>query len=136
LTESRAQNQPLLERALKSEATTVANEVLAGITMREAGKALVIADCIKNIPTKNGQLDEAVFRESVTARAKEIAPAIGEGARVIGLGSAPVRIDAKEAAEKQAEVKELRESAEGIFADLMGGNKQAAHNAVYKGVAA
>ena len=104
--------------------------------MREAGKALVIADCLKSIPTKNGQLDETIFREAVTARAKEIAPALGDGARIIGLGSAPVRIDAKEAAEKAAEVKEIRESAEDIFADLMGGNKAAAHSAVYKGVAA
>ena len=136
MTESQAQNKPLLERALKGEATAVASAVLGGITMREAGKALVIADCLKNIPTKNGQLDEAIFREAVTARAKEIAPALGEGSRVIGLGSAPVRIDAKEAAEKAAEVKEIRESAEDIFADLMGGNKQAAHSAVYKGVAA
>jgi hypothetical protein len=135
LVEAQSQTQPLLRRALEAEARNEATAALSDISMREAGKAYVVAECIKNIPVKDGKLDAAVFREAVTAKAKELAPIIGEGAgQVWGMNSAPAALDPKVREAAAAEIKRVREAGVDIFADLMGGDKKAAEAAINKGV--
>jgi hypothetical protein len=135
LVEAQSQTQPLLRRALEAEARNEATAALSDISMREAGKAYVVAECIKNIPVKDGKLDAAVFREAVTAKAKELAPIIGEGGgQVWGMNSAPAAVDPKVREAAAAEIKRVREAGVDIFADLMGGDKKAAEAAISKGV--
>ncbi len=137
LATAKAENQPLLERALQGDARVAAGEVLEGVSLRETAKTYVVAECLKSLPIKDGKLDTVAFKESVTAKAKEVAVVFGEGAgRVSGMGIAPVSIDPKEAEAKLAETKRLRESSVDVFASLMGGDKAAAEAAVNKGVAA
>jgi hypothetical protein len=111
---------PLLERAIRGDARETATKILAGVTLHEAAKALVIQSVIRDIPVKDGALDETTFTESVNAEAKRIgaviAAATGSG-KVTGMGTAPV-IDAKES-ERLAEAnKRYEDEAISVFESL------------------
>lgn len=135
--EAEAKSAPLLQRALRGDAREHATAVLKGVTLSASAKEYVVNECLKTIPLKDGELDKVVFAEAINAKAKEIAMFAGDGGRVIGMGiTAPVPIDAKEAAQRKADEQAVRESETDIFLRLTGGNKEAAAAAVNKGVAA
>lgn len=141
LKETRATNDPLLRRALKADATVEAMAVLKELGLRDGAKALVIADCVKgDLPLKDGELDMSKFRESLNARAKEVASAFGgDGPAIIGMGTAPatVEVDPKEAEKRAADMKRVRESSIDNLAVIMRGNRKAAEAGIqHKGVAA
>jgi hypothetical protein len=116
-----AQQAPLLERALRGDAREEATRILAGVTLHEAAKTMVIENVLRDIPTKDGAIDTAKFTEAVNAEAKRIGAAFaaaGTGARPIGMGIAPVQIDAKEAERQAAQEKSEGENAIAIFESL------------------
>ena len=116
-----AQQAPLLERALRGDAREEATRILSGISLHEAAKTLVVENVLQNIPVKDGALDTAKLKESVDAEAKRIGAAFaaaGTGARVVGMGAAPVQIDAKEADRRAAAAKEEAEDAIKVFESL------------------
>ncbi len=112
---------PLLARALQGDAQIAATKILAGVTLHEAAKALVIEAVLKNIPQADGTLDVAKFTETVNAEAKRIgaviAAATGSG-RVVGMGNAPVEIKPEEAARRAALAKTDEDEAVRIFESL------------------
>jgi hypothetical protein len=116
-----AQQVPLLERALRGDAREEATRILSGVTLHEAAKTLVIENVLTNIPSKDGQLDTAKFKEAVDAEAKRIgaalAAATGSG-RVTGMGAAPVQIDAKEAERRAQQAKDDEANAISVFESL------------------
>lgn len=132
-----AANTTLLDRAFKGDAKTVAQEVLDPLPLRKSAKEYVLTESLKNLPMKDGALDVVAFKESVTARAKDIAAIVGsEGASVHHMGTAPVLETKESVAASEAEMKSLRESGTNIFSRLMQGDEKAAAAAANKGVAA
>jgi hypothetical protein len=123
---------------LLGEARRVATATLADVSLNEAAKEEVIRRVTKNIPTKDGLLDQATFREAVKEESKAVgaftASLVGSG-RIVGMGAAaPVQLtEAQREAQRLANERQLKES-ESVFADLMG-NEQAARFAA-KGRAA
>jgi hypothetical protein len=113
---------------LHESARRVAIETLADVSLIEAGKDQVIADCLANIPTKDGLLDAEAFKTAVKERAKVVGAFIAKlaPAGVRGMGAAaPVQLTEKELKkQRKAEERRLEESTS-VFADLMG-NEQAA----------
>lgn len=142
LTETKGQNQLLLERALRGDAREEADDVLSTVELPAASKTRIVSECLRGtIPaTKDGQLDKVAFRESVDKAAKSEAAYVGaitKPGQVRGMGSpAPVVIDATEAARRVEEDKKFQESAEAVFARFTGGDTAAAKAAANKGVAA
>lgn len=126
-----ANEKKLLERAIRGDAREFAVRTLKAITLHEAGKDLVIESVMsREIPQKDGAVDEVKFKEAIDAEAKRvgavIAAATGSGqVRGMGAGTPVVPIDAKEAERKVAEHKKLRESAVRNFEE-MGMSKVAA----------
>jgi hypothetical protein len=112
---------PLLERALRGDAREAATGILAGVTLHEAAKALVIDNVLRDIPTKDGALDTTKFKEAVEVEAKRVgavvSAATGSG-EVRGMGSAPIQIDAKEAAARAERAKTEEEDAIKVFESL------------------
>jgi hypothetical protein len=112
---------PLLERALRGDAREAAAGILAGVTLHEAAKALVIDNVLRDIPTKDGALDMVKFKEAVEAEAKRVgavvSAATGSG-QVRDMGSAPVQIDAKEAERRAQLAKTDEEEAIRVFESL------------------
>ncbi len=130
-------NRKLLERAIRGDAREEASRILAGVTLHEAAKQLVIETVLRDIPQKDGNLDTVTFKESVESEAKRVGAAISAatgGARVTGMGSAPVQIDAKEAERRAALAKTDEEEAVRIFESL--GMPKEAAAAAAKGRAA
>ena len=130
-------NRKLLERAIRGDAREEASRILAGVTLHEAAKQLVIETVLRDIPQKDGNLDTATFKESVESEAKRVGAAISAatgGARVTGMGSAPVQIDAKEAERRAELAKTDEEEAVRIFESL--GMPKEAAAAAAKGRAA
>lgn len=127
-------NGALLDRALRGDAREAATEVLSSLPLRESAKQYILNESLKNIPAKDGQLDEVVFKEAVKARAKDVAAAIGTPG-VIGMGGAPVEIDSKEAAAAIERNKKVQAASVDVFTELMGDSK-AAEFAAGKGQAA
>lgn len=87
-------NAKLLERALKGDAREEAARILAGISLHEAAKVLVIENVLRDIPQKDGVLDTAKFTEAVNSEAKRVgavvSAATGSG-QVNGMGAgAPI----------------------------------------------
>lgn len=87
-------NAKLLERALKGDAREEAARILAGISLHEAAKVLVIENVLRDIPQKDGVLDTAKWTEAVNAEAKRVgavvSAATGSG-QVNGMGAgAPI----------------------------------------------
>ena len=116
-----AQQTPLLERALRGDAREEATRILSGVTLHEAAKQMVVENVLRVIPSKDGQLDTAKFKESVDAEAKRVgamvAAASGSG-QVRGMGSAPVQIDAKEAERRAQAEKDTEAQAINVFESL------------------
>lgn len=87
-------NAKLLERALKGDAREEAARILAGISLHEAAKSLVIENVLRDIPQKDGVLDTVKWTEAVNAEAKRVgavvSAATGSG-QVNGMGAgAPI----------------------------------------------
>ncbi len=116
-----AQQVPLTERALRGDAREAATKILKDVTLNEAAKQKVIETVLRDIPQKDGNLDEVKFAEAVNAEAKSIgaliAASTGSG-RVVGMGSAPVEIKPEEAARRAAADKASDEEAVSIFESL------------------
>ena len=114
-------NRKLLERAIRGDAREEAGRILAGISLHEAAKQLVVDSVLRDIPQKDGALDTATFAESVNAEAKRVgaafAAATGSG-RVTGMGTAPVEIKPEEAARRAAAEKASDEQAIAVFESL------------------
>lgn len=108
--------------ALHETARRAAIDAMADISLAESGKNEVIRRCLSNIPTKDGWLDEAAFREAVKAEAKAVgaflATLMPQGVR--GMGGAPVQLtEAEQKAERKA-LKRLTEAKNDIFAGILG----------------
>lgn len=111
---------------LLGEARRVALEALSDVSLNESAKEEVIRRVTRAIPTKEGLLDEAPFRESVKEEAKAVgafvASVSGSGnVRYMG-GGAPVPVaitEAQREADRLQGERRVRES-ESIFADLLG----------------
>jgi len=140
LTKLQESNRKLLERALRSDAREQGMELLAGVSLPQSAKLRAIESVIDaGLPQKDGELDKVKFTEALTAAAQRegryVAELTGSG-RVMGMGVASDPAKVREAAQiREAEAKRLTESAESVFADLMG-SKDAAKFAASKGEAA
>jgi hypothetical protein len=111
---------------LLGEARRVALETLSDVSLNESAKEEVIRRVSKAIPTKEGMLDDAPFRESVKEEAKAIgafvASVSGSGnVRYMGGGGpTPVAItEAQREVDRVAGERRIKES-ENIFGDLLG----------------
>jgi hypothetical protein len=140
-----ANEKKLLERAIRGDAREFTVRTLKSITLHEAGKELVIESVLgREVPQKDGAVDEAKLKEAIDAEAKRVGAAIaaatGSGqVRGMGAGLPPVPIDAKEAEaraanEKAAKEQRLKESMR-AFRD-MGMPEEAAKRAAMRGEAA
>lgn len=137
LTRLQESNKKLLERALRSDAKEQGLRILEGIALPQASKLRVIDTVLAaGIPQKDGELDTAKFTESINAEARRegayVAQLTGSG-RVHGMGTGTAETDPtkmREAeARREADTKRFRESAETVFADLMGSGEAGAHAA-------
>ncbi len=132
-----AQQVPLTERAIRGDAREEATRILSTVTLHEAAKTMIVENVLRDIPQKDGALDTAKFKESVDAEAKRVGAAFSAatgGARVTGMGSAPVQIDAKEAERRAEAAKNDEANAISIFESL--GMPKEAATAAAKGRAA
>ena len=141
LTRLQESNRKLLERALRSDAREEGARVLAGVSLPQSAKLRAIEAVIEaGLPQKDGELDKVKFTESLNAAARRegqyVAELTGSG-RVIGMGNGETDPAKLQEAEKlrEADEKRLNESAEKVFADLMG-SKEAGKFAASKGEAA
>ncbi len=86
-------NAPLIGRALRGDATVLANRLLADISLPEAAKQEVIANVLREaLPVIEGtnDLDTAKFGALVTAESKRIGALVSSltgGGRVTGMGA-------------------------------------------------
>ena len=93
---------PLQERARRGDAIVIANQALATIGFTEAQKAFVIDTVLReSIPMKDGSVDADGFIAIVTAEARRFGQAIGNGGRVLNIGTEVVRDPVKLAEAKQ-----------------------------------
>jgi hypothetical protein len=97
-------------RALKGDASVLAGRTLAGVSLSEAQKQYVIANVLdRDLPLKEGAIDETKFAEVVMAEARRYGATLGNGARVTGMGL--VVSEADRVKEEQAEATRLKETA-------------------------
>lgn len=116
-----AQQVPLTERALRGDAREAATKILKDITLHESAKAMVIDSVLANIPQKDGNLDEAKFKEAVDAEAKRIGAVIAaatDSGRVSGRGAAPVELSEAEQKRRTDLAKSDENEAIDIFESL------------------
>ena len=93
---------PLQERARRGDAIVIANQALAAIGFTESQKAFVIDTVLReSIPMKDGSVDADGFIAIVTAEARRFGQAIGNGGRVLNIGTEVVRDPVKVAEAKQ-----------------------------------
>lgn len=126
------EDRKLLREAIRvqteSRARAVATSALSDVSLLEAGKSRVIDLALRNLPMKDGVLDEAALTETVKNEAKTegayLASLMG-GGRVIGMGAAPVAqaLTKKELKEARRALKESADHSAGIFADIMGDSR-------------
>ena len=87
----KAATAPLIERALRGDATVEANAVLEGLSLHADTKARIVKRVTEStLPVKEGVLDVAKLRESIVAIAKEegeYASRLSGGGRVFGMGT-------------------------------------------------
>lgn len=126
----------------EGRARSIAGIALADVSLIEAGKSRVIDSCVRNIPMKDGVLDEPKLIETVKEEAKRegayLASLMGSG-RVTGMGiggGQPVArlTEAERKTAREAEKIEIEES-EDVYGDLTG-NPLAAKFAARGGKAA
>lgn len=117
----KAAQAPLLERAIRGDAREAASKILSGVTLHESAKAMIVETVLRDIPTKDGALDETKFAEAVNAEAKRvgavIAAATGSG-RVTGMGAAPVELSEADQKKLTERAKADEEEAINIFEAL------------------
>jgi hypothetical protein len=107
-------------------ARRIATSALSDVSLIEAGKTRVIESSIRNLPMKDGVLDEAKLIETVKDEAKRegeyLASLMGSG-RVTGMGggaAAPAQLtEAQRESNRLEGERELKES-ENVYGDLMG----------------
>ena len=123
----RTQLREAAKLILHEGARRKAVETLADVSLTEAGKNEVVRRCLESIPTKDGLLDEAALVERVKAEAKNVGAFIASitPGGVRGMGTAPIQITEAEAKAQRKAANRLRESAEGVFAELMGNTEAA-----------
>src|SRR5208337_2377170 len=104
-----------------------AARLLDGVTLPDLAKQRVIERAVAMLDLA-AELDLKKFQETLAAEAKAegqyLASITGSG-RVIGMGAAPVVIDAKEAKAKRKELKEARREDVDVLESLMGDRKAA-----------
>ena len=87
----KAATAPLIERALRGDATVEANAVLEGLSLHADTKARIVKRVTEStLPVTDGVLDVAKLRESIVAIAKEegeYASRLSGGGRVFGMGT-------------------------------------------------
>ena len=87
----KAATAPLIERALKGDATVEANAVLEGLSLHADTKARIVKRVTESaLPVTDGVLDVAKLRESIVAIAKEegeYASKLSGSGRVFGMGT-------------------------------------------------
>ena len=90
----KAATAPLIERALRGDATVEANAVLEGLSLHTDTKARIVKRVTESaLPVTEGKLDVAKLRESIVAIAKEegeYASRISGSGRVFGMGAGDV----------------------------------------------
>ena len=112
---------PLRERLIRADAKEAAAALLQGVTLPQAAKDRIIMRAVESAPVTSGILDSTKLGEIVAREAKSegeyIAALVGSG-RVVGMGVAPVQIDAKEAERRAAADKTANEEAIAVFESL------------------
>ena len=90
----KAATAPLIERALRGDATVEANAVLEGLSLHADTKARIVKRVTESaLPITEGKLDVAKLRDSIVAIAKEegeYASRISGSGRVFGMGAGDV----------------------------------------------
>lgn len=122
---------PLEKRALRGDAVVVCSRALATIGFSESQKQFVVDTVLReSLPVKDGLIDEPKLTELVTAEAKRYGATLGNGARVVGLGTpaAPIA-DPVKIAEAAAQVKANEAGEVALFMEL-GLSEAAAKSAV------
>jgi len=136
---------PMNLRLMRGDAREEAMRCLESISLPPQAKTRIVERALQDIPTKDGALDTEKLREAVVREAKSegeyLASITGSG-RVVGMGIGVVQMteaqredQRKREKRERKEAKRLRESAEDVFASLMG-NPEAAKLAVSRGEAA
>lgn len=119
----------LLEtRALRGDAMVLGNRVMSGLNLHESLKAEALSNVVRDLPVKDGGVDEPKFTELLMAEAKRLAAIQAQltgGANVVGMGpSGPVETDPvklAEARKRQREEEAAFEAQEAAtFASLTG----------------
>jgi hypothetical protein len=78
---------PYRDRALRGDATVLANRILSGVSFSESQKQFVIEEALRNpLPIEGDKLDEKKFSDLVVAEAKRVGSMLGTGGKVRGLG--------------------------------------------------
>lgn len=112
--------RPFREKALRAEAKDKAFELLEAVTLPDIAKRKIVERAVAGLDLSES-LDEKKLTEAVTAEAKAegeyLATITGSG-RIVGMGSAPVTVDPKEAKKERKALKESRREARDIFQDL------------------
>ena len=138
-----AEVAPLRLNEARRTAVDTATRLLAEAALPPAAKTRIIERATATVPLKDGALDADKFREQLLKEAKDeaayLATLTGNG-RVFGLGSsvaantelteAEEKRRRKEAKRARKDGEALREASVNVFAELMGGNKNAAQRAV------
>jgi hypothetical protein len=97
----KAATAPLIERALRGDATVEANAVLEGLSLHADTKARIVKRVTESaLPVTEGKLDVTKLRESIVAIAKEegeYASRISGGGRVFGMGAGGATVTTAEA---------------------------------------
>jgi hypothetical protein len=115
---------PLYQRLRIADAREIARETLGTVTLPEAARSRIIERVLSNIPTTEaGEIDRPKFNEVLVAEAKAeaayLGSVLGDGSRVIGMGSAPAAPAAAADPVKVAEAdKALNDQAVEIFESL------------------
>jgi hypothetical protein len=111
--------QKLVEAAVRKarmpeQARVEAEAVLESVTLPEVAKKKIIREALAaSLPEKDGGLDSASFRESVSARAKAEGEylAVVAPSRIIGMGQTTQAVDPKQIEVRAAEGKAMLDSA-------------------------
>ena len=125
--------RPLVERAVKGDATRLMETELATVALPDAQKQLVRETVFRfPMPLTGDFLDEAKFTEAVRDEVKRVGKAFAEatgGGRVYGMGPAPneppTETQLKEAERQRQSAKDEDADAVAIFESLMGAGPQA-----------
>jgi hypothetical protein len=103
--------------------------LLEGVRLPDQAKTRIVERAVKTLDLDK-DLDLKAFGELIAKEAASEAEYLGTvipgAGRVLGMGAAPVQIDAKEAKQQRKALKEARREDREILEYLMGGDKEAA----------